>query len=95
MRTLYLLILVLCVIIMPGIMILSFMMVILLSNSKAQDTITDRIDQSLCKITCRIFWKAHKEGCCTLYNACCPKAVNSLHALMTKNYAPPIPPYHQ
>ncbi|GBM79616.1 hypothetical protein AVEN_236363-1 [Araneus ventricosus] len=80
---------------MRSIMVLSFMMAMLVTESRAQDTLTDRIDQSLCKVTCRIFWKAHKEGCCALYNACCPKAVNNLQALMTKHYAPPISPYHQ
>ncbi|GIY29020.1 uncharacterized protein CDAR_528641, partial [Caerostris darwini] len=79
---------------MPSIMHLSFLLTLLLTTTKAQLGIADRIDQSLCKVTCRIFTRAHKEGCCALYNACCPKAVANLNALMTKNYDSPISPYH-
>ncbi|GFT89457.1 uncharacterized protein NPIL_159791 [Nephila pilipes] len=76
---------------MPSIMILSLLLTMLVTYTRAQLGFTDRIDQSLCKITCRLFIRAHKEGCCALYNVCCSKAVTNLNALMAKNYESPLP----
>lgn len=33
----------------------------------------ERLDQSICRTSCRLVTKAHREGCCTLYNICCPR----------------------
>ncbi|GFX33366.1 uncharacterized protein TNCV_812281 [Trichonephila clavipes] len=87
---------------MSSLMILSLLLTMLFTYTRAQLGFTDRIDQSLCKVTCRLFIKAHKEGCCALYNVCCSKTLANLNALMAKNYEAPLPksyesigPYHQ
>lgn len=31
----------------------------------------DRLDETICRRTCRMFSRAHRQGCCQLYNSCC------------------------
>ncbi|KFM73204.1 hypothetical protein X975_16960, partial [Stegodyphus mimosarum] len=37
----------------------------------AAQRLSERIDQTLCSRSCRLFSRAHREGCCRLYNNCC------------------------
>ncbi|KAG8178820.1 hypothetical protein JTE90_015373 [Oedothorax gibbosus] len=63
-------------------------LVFIIQNTMTQG-FTDMIDKSLCKATCMLFTKAHKEGCCSLYNSCCAKGSASFNALFpqhVKNY---------
>lgn len=40
-------------------------------SSVYSQRLSERIDQTLCQRTCRLFTRVHRRGCCELYNSCC------------------------
>ncbi|KFM73203.1 hypothetical protein X975_16959, partial [Stegodyphus mimosarum] len=59
----------------PLVIFATFMMCLVGHHLKLLDaqSLADRIDQSFCRTSCLIFTKAHREGCCQLYNSCCTR----------------------